>query len=96
MHVETNDACADEQLQDPASGDDRRESELHESASVGGEDDSHPIEGIAAFRSKHTIDRYLAAYKIDEQRDGSVKNLLLVVDKAIGFIDKGEKFDGWL
>jgi hypothetical protein len=49
VKVELDDACADEELQDPSGRDDRGKPEFHERAFVGGEDDPHPVEGVAAF-----------------------------------------------
>jgi len=38
----------------------------------------------------------LAAYEVDEECDGSVQNLFLIVDEAVGLVDEGEEFDGGL
>ena len=38
----------------------------------------------------------MAAYEIDEERDGGVEDLLLVVDEAVWLVDVGEQLDGWL
>ena len=51
MQVQRNDASTDEQLQNPASWDNWWESQLHERASIGSEDDSHPVEGVTALGS---------------------------------------------
>jgi len=48
-HIELDDARSDEQLQNPSGRYDWGESEFHKSAPVGSQDDSHPIEGVAAF-----------------------------------------------
>ena len=49
MKIEADDAGTDEKLEYPSSGDDWRQSQFHECALIGGENDSHPVEGIAAF-----------------------------------------------
>jgi len=96
MKIEADDAGTDEKLEYPSCRDDWRQSQFHECAFIGGEYDSHPVEGIAAFRSEHPIDWYLAAYEVDEECDGRVQNLFLIVDEAVGLVDEGEEFDGGL
>ena len=96
MEVELDDSCADEELEDPSCGDDGGESEFHEGAFVGGEDDAHPVEGVAAFRAEDSVDGDLAADQVNEQGYGGVEDLLAVVDVAAGTVDEGEQLDGWL
>lgn len=49
VEVEADDASAYEKLQYPSGWDDRWQSQFHEGSFIGGEDDSHPVEGVAAF-----------------------------------------------
>jgi hypothetical protein len=96
VHVEGDDACADEELEDPAGGDHRGEAQLHESTSVGCQDDPHPVEGVAALRPEHPVDGYLAADEVDEEGDGRVEDFLFVVDVASRPVDVGEQLHGRL
>lgn len=94
-HIELDDARSDEQLQNPSGRYDWGESEFHKSAPVGSQDDSHPIEGVAAFWPEYSVDGYLAADEIDEESDGGVEYFLFIVDEAGGLVDGGKYFDGW-
>ena len=38
----------------------------------------------------------MAAYKIDEERDGSVEYFLLIIDEPVGFIDSWKELECWL
>jgi len=93
VHIQGNDAGSDQQLEDPACGDDGGESQLHEGAPVGGEYDPHPVEGVAALGPQHPVDGDLAADEVDEESDGRVEDFLFVVDEAVGLVDEGEDVD---
>ena len=46
-----NEFCSSQELHDQARGDDGGDTQLHESSSVGGEDDSDPVEWIRRVRT---------------------------------------------
>jgi hypothetical protein len=57
-------------LHDHTSSDDRGDTEFHQSTSVGGKDNSHPVERITSGGVGDTVEGDLAADKVDEE-DGS-------------------------
>lgn len=50
--------------------------ELHESAPVGGEDYSHPVERVRGLGGLDAVDGNLAAHEEDEERDNRPQHLL--------------------
>ena len=96
MQIQGNDSGADQELEYPAGWDDGGEAKFHEGAFVGGEDDAHPVEGVAAFRAEDAVNGYLATDEVDEEGDGGVEYFFFVVDEAGGFVDEGEDADGGL
>ena len=59
-----------QQLHDHGRGDERRNSQLHEGTPVGGQDDSHPVEGIGVGVFDDAVEGDLAAEEVDEDDDG--------------------------
>ena len=46
--IDINDLCTSKELHNHTGSDDRANTEFHQSTSVGGEDDSHPVERIVS------------------------------------------------
>mmetsp|Transcript_72030 Transcript_72030/g.201041 ORF Transcript_72030/g.201041 Transcript_72030/m.201041 type:complete len:317 (-) Transcript_72030:255-1205(-) len=59
--VHVDDAAARQQLHDHARGDDRRDAELHQAATVGRQNHPHPVEGVRGLRCHDAVQRDLAA-----------------------------------
>jgi len=63
-------------LHDHRRGDDGRDTQLHQGALVGGEDDAEPVKRIGAFLSVGAVEGDLAADQVDEQRDSCPEQFL--------------------
>lgn len=68
----------------------RRLTELHERSSVGGEDDSHPVEGVCRLVGSNAVQRNLTADEEDGQRDESPQNLLFERNPPLRGLDLWE------
>ena len=68
--VDLNQVRAGEELDDHARGDDGGNAKLHESTTVGGENDTHPVERVCRIRRHDTVKGDLGANKEDEESDG--------------------------
>ena len=68
--VDLDEVGAGEELHDHSRGDDGRDTELHEGSSVGGEDDTHPVERIGAVARDDTVERDLGRDQEDSEDDG--------------------------
>ena len=68
--TDLDDLGAGQQLHDEAGSDDGRDAQLHEGASVGGQDDTDPVEGIGRVGAHDAEEGDLAAHQEDEQGDG--------------------------
>lgn len=64
---------------------------LHDSASVGSENHTHPIEGICASCGVNAIQRELAAYQENEEGDDGVYHLLSEGDFPISALHFRQK-----
>ncbi len=60
--TDLDDLGAGQQLHNQTRGDNRRDTQLHESTSVRGENDTDPVEGIGRVRRHDTEQGYLTAY----------------------------------
>ena len=65
--VDLNKVRTGEELNDHAGGDNGSDTELHEGAAVGYEDDTHPIEGVGG---RDAVEEALGADEEDEEGDG--------------------------
>ena len=67
--VNFNDVRACEELHDHGGSDDGSDSELHEGASVRGENDSHPVQRVSGIRGHDAVQGNLGADQENEERD---------------------------
>lgn len=65
--IHFDDPTPSQQLHDQSTGDNGRDAKLHERAPIGGEDDTHPVEGIGGFGRLDSIEGDLAADEEDEE-----------------------------
>lgn len=65
--INLNDLQACQDLQDHSSSDYRTDPEFHETASVAGQDCSHPVEGVWTRVLYYPVQRDLTADKVDQQ-----------------------------
>mmetsp|Transcript_50744 Transcript_50744/g.100971 ORF Transcript_50744/g.100971 Transcript_50744/m.100971 type:complete len:584 (-) Transcript_50744:49-1800(-) len=94
--VDIDDLGTREELHHQTRCDDRRDAKLHERASVGSEQHSHPIEGVGTLVCLAAIDWDLAAHKEDEQRDRSPQDLLLERNLAVWLRHLRQHMKHWL
>lgn len=75
--VNFDDLCSSQELHDHTRGDNGRDTQLHESTLVRGQDDSEPIQRIGSLLLDHTVEGDLTANQIDEEGDGSPDQLVV-------------------
>lgn len=84
--VDFDNACASKQLHNKTRCDNRWDTELHKSTAVRGKNHSHPVKRIRRVWRCDTIKWNLAANEVDEQRDGSPKQLFLERNLSIWWL----------
>lgn len=67
--TDLDDLSSGQELHDEARGDDGRNSELHQSTTIRGQDDTNPVEGIRRVGAHDAKKGDLAANKENEERD---------------------------
>ena len=63
--VDLNKVCTSEKLDDHARSDDGSDTELHECSTVGGENDTHPVERVSGVGGHDAVERDLRADEED-------------------------------
>lgn len=81
--VDSDNLRTSKQLHDQTRGHDRADTELHQSTTVGSQDNAHPVEWIRRVGRTNTIERDLAANQEDEEGDNSPHDLLLEWDLGL-------------
>ena len=71
-----NQTCTSKHLHNHTGCNDRRDTQLHDGSTVGGQNDTHPVERIRGLGRLNTIDGDLATDKENKQSNGSPKKLL--------------------
>ncbi len=69
--VDFDEVGTGEELHDHSRGDDGRDTEFHERTSVGGKNDTHPVQRIGAVTGDDTVKRDLRRYQKDGKDNGS-------------------------
>jgi hypothetical protein len=67
--TDLNDLHASQELHDETRSDDGRDTEFHECTTIGGENDTNPVEGIGRVRGHDTEEGNLTADKENEEGD---------------------------
>ena len=88
--IDVDNLRSGKKLNHKAAGDDGADAELHAGASVGGHDDSRPVEWVASCIGLNTIERQLTADEENEERDSCVDCLLLKWHPPICFLYIGQ------
>mmetsp|Transcript_103451 Transcript_103451/g.321783 ORF Transcript_103451/g.321783 Transcript_103451/m.321783 type:complete len:256 (-) Transcript_103451:2-769(-) len=81
--VYINDPASSKQLHDHARSNDRRNTQLHQGASVRCQDNTHPVERVRALRGHDAVERDLAADQENKERNRRPQNLLLEWDPPV-------------
>ena len=71
IQYETSSLISIDHLHDESRSDDGRDAELHESSSVGGQDDSDPVEGVSRVRAHDAEQRDLVGIGLKEGSGGN-------------------------
>lgn len=82
-----DDLGSSEKLHDETRGNNWRDSELHKSTTVGGHDDTKPVERIGGVGGHDSEERNLTAHQKHEEGDGSPEHLLTELDLPLRFGD---------
>ena len=85
-----DDLRAGEQLHNQTGGDDRGDTEFHQRATIGGENDAHPVEGIGRVGGHDAEEGNLAANEEDEEGDRRPEDLLAELDLPLRLGHLGE------
>mmetsp|Transcript_30829 Transcript_30829/g.66633 ORF Transcript_30829/g.66633 Transcript_30829/m.66633 type:complete len:351 (+) Transcript_30829:714-1766(+) len=85
-----DDTTSRQQLHDQPGSDDGGDTKFHEGTTVGGEDDTHPVEGIGRLGGLDTIDGDLTADKENEECNSRPEDLFTEWDLAIGTCHLGQ------
>mmetsp|Transcript_91751 Transcript_91751/g.165686 ORF Transcript_91751/g.165686 Transcript_91751/m.165686 type:complete len:298 (-) Transcript_91751:27-920(-) len=94
--VDVDELGARQQLHDHAGGHNGGDAKLHERATVGGEDDPHPVEGVRRLVLGNAVQGDLAAHQEDEEGDASPQDLLAERDPPLGGGHFREDAHHWL
>ena len=84
------------ELHDHGSSDDGRDTQLHESASVGSQDGSHPVERIGLFTFDDTVEGDLAAEQVNKHHNAGPDLLGLEGHSSHRGFDFRNQTDCWL
>ena len=68
--IDFNDTRTSQKLHDKTGSHNGTDTKFHQSTTVGSENDTHPVERIGRLGALDTIQRDLATYQKDEERDG--------------------------
>ena len=93
--IHLDDLRTSQKLDNQAGGDNRSDTELHHSPSVGSKDDSHPVERVRTGRRVDSIQRQLTADEEDEEGRDSVEQPDLKALSRFGVLDFGKKAKKW-